>query len=419
MYFYNEFAGNMVMSDYSIFSVLGIEIEYMLVDKDSLTVQPKSDLILSALAGEQVNEVELGEICASNELVMHVLELKNNGPKPPSAPIALHFQKAIERLHPLLDQHNLQLLPTGAHPWMDPLTETKRWPHGNRAIYRQYDSIFNCQGHGWANLQSMHVNLPFANDEEFNLLHNAIRLILPLLPALAASTPFLDGQKTGLKDSRLYFYGKNQQRIPSISGNIIPEFIQSEAEYQQTILRPMYKDISPHDPEGLLQYEWLNSRAAIPKFNYKAIEIRILDSQECVHADLAIALAIHAILKNWQTNSHYYLDKPCDSNRLRRVYDQTIKDGLSVTVDDTELALQWQLPKRKMAVAEIWSQLIERISVDLDNKSQKTLEYILSQGNLSERILRACGNDYSKPTLTHVYRQLGHCLLNNQVFNPL
>ena len=88
------------------------------------------------------------------------------------------------------------------------------------------------------------------------------------------------------------FYGKNQQAIPEIAGEIIPEFIQSEAEYQQKILKPMYKAISAHDRQGILQNEWLNSRAAIPKFAYKAIEIRILDSQECVQADIAIALAI-------------------------------------------------------------------------------------------------------------------------------
>lgn len=406
------------MSDYSIFSVLGIEIEYMLVDKNTLNVSPLSDVILHTLAGEQVNEVKLGDIALSNELVMHVIELKNNGPKPPDSPIAQQFQKTIEDIQPLLAQHNLQLLPTGAHPWMNPLTETKRWPHGNMAIYRQFDSIFNCQGHGWANLQTMHVNMPFANDTEFCQLHNAIRLILPLLPALAASTPFLDGQKTGLSDSRLYFYGKNQQRIPSISGEIIPEFVRSEAQYQQEILAPMYKDISPFDPEGILQHEWLNSRAAIPKFNYKAIEIRILDTQECVQADLAIALAIHAILKNWHSQSDYYLDKPCDTKRLRSVYEQSVNEGLSIRVEDSELCTQWQLPKRTMTGHEIWSQLIERVSTSLDYSSQCALEGILSQGNLSERLLAACGNDFSKATLTRIYRQLSHCLLTNQLFNP-
>ncbi|MBA2657789.1 MAG: glutamate--cysteine ligase [Tatlockia sp.] len=405
------------MSDFSIFSVLGLEIEYMLVDKDTLDVQPKSDLILKALAGELVNEVKMGEIAASNELVMHVLELKNNGPKSPQAPFVAQFQQAIDKIQPLLAQHNLEFLPTGAHPWMNPQSETKRWPHGNNAIYKKYDEIFNCQGHGWSNLQSMHVNMPFANDEEFNQLHNAIRLILPLLPALAASSPFLDGKKTGFKDSRLYFYGKNQQQIPSIAGDIIPEFIQSEAIYKQTILTPMYKDISVHDPEGILQQGWLNSRAAIPKFDVKAIEIRILDSQESVQADIAIALVIQAILQYLQRNSDYYLDKPCETHRLRTIYDEAIKEGLSTKIDDAEFSRQWNLPASRRSATEFWSRLIERVSSDLDKNSQSTLEYILSQGNLSERILRACGSNLSKTTLVRVYRQLSHCLRTNQMFN--
>jgi gamma-glutamyl:cysteine ligase YbdK (ATP-grasp superfamily) len=408
----------MAMSDYPIFSVLGIEIEYMLVDKESLNVQPRSDILLHALAQEWVNEVALGDIAVSNELVMHVLELKNNGPKPPGSAIADQFQKAIEDLQPLLSKHNLQLLPTGAHPWMDPHKETKRWPHGNRDIYLQYDKIFDCQGHGWANLQSMHVNLPFANDEEFCRLHNAIRLILPLLPALAASTPFLNGKKTGLSDSRLYFYGKNQQSIPSISGNIIPEFIRTEEEYRQSILQPMYQDIKPHDPQGVLQHEWLNSRAAIAKFDYKAIEIRILDSQECVLADIAIALAIHAILKEWLASSAYYLEKPCETMRLKQIYDQSLKEGFSTTINDTELYRQWRLSSHSTSARHIWSQLIERISPALDQRSQQTLEFILSQGNLSERLLRACGNEINLKTLRQTYRQLSHCLLNNQCFSP-
>lgn len=406
------------MSDYSLFSVIGIEIEYMLVDKETLNVQPKSDLILQALAGEPVNEVELGDIAVSNELVMHVLELKNNGPQPPDAPLAQRFQQTIEKLQPLLADYNLQFLPSGAHPWMNPLQETKRWPHGQRDIYRQYDTIFNCEGHGWSNLQSMHVNLPFANDEEFNLLHNTIRLILPLLPALSASTPFLEGRYTGMKDSRLDFYGKNQQRIPSISGAVIPEFVCSEEEYQQTILLPMYNDIKPFDPQGILQFEWLNSRAAIPKFNYKAIEIRIIDSQECVNADIAIAKAILAILKIWLKESRYFLEKPCETQRLKALYENTRIDGLDVPIDDKELIAQWQLPTSIKTCRDAWSKLIEKVSTDLDTASQQALEYILSKGNLSERLLKACGNDYSRINLQRVYRQLGHCLLTNQPFNP-
>ena len=409
------------MSNYPIFSVLGIEIEYMLVDKDTLEVQPKNDVILNYLAGgKPANEVVLGDIAASNELVMHVIELKNNGPKPPHHPIANQFQQTILQLQPLLDQYNLQLLPSAAHPWMNPLRETKRWPYGNKDIYNLYDTIFNCQGHGWANLQSMHVNLPFANDNEFCQLHNTIRLILPLLPALAASSPFLEGMKTGLLDSRLDFYGKNQQRIPSISGDIIPDFIHSEAQYQTDILQPMYKDISAFDPEGILQHEWLNSRAAIPKFEYKAIEIRILDSQECVNADIAIAKAIHAILKRWHdSGSELYLEKKCPTKKLKNIYDQTIKDGLNVYIDEKDLLEQWQLPqKRTMILRDVWSLLIEGVSSELDYTSQLALEHILKYGNLSERIVRACCSEFSKEKLTSVYRKIGDCLIINQQFQP-
>lgn len=409
------------MSNYAMFSVLGIEIEYMLVDPDDLDVQAKSDMLIKSVAGKQTHEAVLGDgdIALSNELVMHVLELKTNGPQPPEVPIALQFQQAIHLLQPFLKQLNLQLLPTGAHPWMNPLTETQYWPHHNQDIYHQYDRIFNCQGHGWANLQSMHLNLPFTNDAEFCQLHNSIRILLPLLPALVASTPFLNGEITGLLSSRLYFYGKNQQRIPSISGEIIPEFICSEEEYQQTILKPMYHDISKYDPKNILQHEWLNSRGAIPKFAHKAIEIRILDSQECVQADISIALAIHAILQNWQRHSTYYLEKPCDNQRLKTVYDQVIKDGFAVTLDDAELFRQWQLPKKNsMSCRNIWAQLIEQISTDLPHDCQSTLEYLLSQGNLSERLLRACNDNCNRSTLKQLYHQLGDCLLTNQLFYP-
>lgn len=406
----------MAMSNYPIYSVIGIEIEYMLVDSQTLNVQAKSDLILEALAGKLVNEIALGDIAVSNEFVMHVLELKTNGPAKLEAPLALRFQTALEQIGAVLKERGLQLLPGGAHPWMDPTQETKRWPHGNHEIYKQYDSIFDCKGHGWSNLQSMHLNLPFANDEEFKQLHSAIRLILPLLPALSASSPFLNGAPTGMQDSRLSFYGKNQQRIPSITGEVIPDFISTEKEYRQRILEPMYQDIRPYDSQGILQYEWLNSRAAIPKFEYKAIEIRILDTQEYIDGDIAIARAIFAILKKWHQHSEYYLSKPMSTLELKNLYDKTRVDGLAVTIDSAELKRQWQLQKPVNTCHDVWCALIETVAADLDPASQRALDLILSKGNLSQRLVKACDNDFSHSSLKRVYRQLGDCLLTNEAF---
>jgi len=404
------------MSNYSLFSVIGLEIEYMLVDQDTLNIQPLSDIILKDLAGKIVNEAVVGDIAISNELVMHVLELKNNGPKPITVDLALQFQKAVDQLKPILKQHNLCFMPSGAHPWMNPQKETKRWPHDNKALYEQFDKIFDCQGHGWANLQSMHVNLPFADDQEFFQLHTAIRLLLPLLPALAASTPILDSRPTGYQDTRLKYYGDNQQRIPIISGEVIPEFVGSIKDYQDTILQPIYDAISPYDPDKILQFEWLNSRGAIPKFAYNAIEIRLLDSQECVNADVAIALVIVAILKKWLRNSHYFLEHPCEIAPLKSIYETSLRDGLSTQIEHRELFDQWQINPRAKHLCDVWSQLIEQVSSDLDDTTQKSLELILSQGNLSHRILKSINGNFEHSQLAQTYRKLTQCLAHNQAF---
>lgn len=405
---------------YPVFSVLGLEIEFMLVNKDTFDIAPCSDLLIRELAGQLQNEVELGDITLSNELVLHVVELKMQQPASPTPSMTLPFQNTIQQLQPLLDSMNLCLLPTGAHPWMNPLKETRRWMHDSADIYAQYDTIFNCEGHGWANLQSMHVNLPFANDEEFFLLHSAIRLLLPLLPAICASTPILEGHRTGINDTRLYYYGLNQQKIPMIHGEIIPEFIASKETYQEEILHPMYAAIAPWDSEKILQHEWLNSRAAIPKFSRHSLEIRIVDTQECIETHRALALCIHTLLKNWCKNADYFLHNPCSVQSLKALYDASVHQGLQATVLDKTLYAQWQLPdKGAHNLIHVWENLLEKFCGDLDLQSQYILEKILVKGNLSDRILQACAGNFHKHHLMHVYRKLSDCLLENQFFEPL
>src|SRR5690606_30349750 len=125
--------------------------------------------------------------------------------------------------------------------------------------------IFDCRGHGWANLQSVHLNLPFANDDQFGRLHAAIRLLLPLLPALAASSPLIESRRSGLLDTRLDVYRSNAARIPSVSGQVIPEPVYTRSDYDREILQRMYRDVAPFDPDGTLQHEWLNARGAIAR----------------------------------------------------------------------------------------------------------------------------------------------------------
>ena len=96
----------------------------------------------------------------SNELVLHVVELKTNGPAPSLAGLQDLFLKDAEEINGILSRFGGTLLPTAMHPWMDPETETTLWPYEFSPVYQAYDGIFGCRGHGWSNLlQSIPAHL--------------------------------------------------------------------------------------------------------------------------------------------------------------------------------------------------------------------------------------------------------------------
>jgi gamma-glutamyl:cysteine ligase YbdK (ATP-grasp superfamily) len=248
-----------------LFDGVGVELEYMIVDSATLDVRPVADELLRTFHGTYDTEVERGAIGWSNELALHVIELKTAEPVPSLTGLARQFQAevadALDRLAPM----RARLLPTAMHPWMDPHRELRLWPHGYDDVYQAFNRIFDCRGHGWANLQSVHVNLPFGDDEEFARLHAAIRMVLPIVPALAASSPMVDGRLTGLLDTRLDVYRHNADRVPSVAGQVIPEPATSRQDYEARILGPIYDDLAPLDPDGVLRHEWVNGRGCIAR----------------------------------------------------------------------------------------------------------------------------------------------------------
>lgn len=111
-----------------LFEATGVELEYMVVDAATLDVAPIADELLKAVAGAYVGDVELGEAAWSNELVLHVLEMKTNGPARALAPLTAVFQAGVARANAELAKLGARLMPTGMHPWMNPRREMRLWP---------------------------------------------------------------------------------------------------------------------------------------------------------------------------------------------------------------------------------------------------------------------------------------------------
>ncbi len=396
-----------------LFEAFGVELEYMIVDTESLSVKPLTDRVLFEVAGEYLSEIELGEIAWSNELALHVIELKTNGPADSLSPLASLFQDHVGRINALLQPLGARLMPTAMHPWMNPDRELMLWPHEHNPIYEIYNRIFDCRGHGWANLQSVHLNLPFCGDEEFGRLHAAIRLLLPILPALAASSPVADRRFAGFQDYRLDVYRNNSRRVPSITGEIIPEPVFTRSEYDRKIFQPMYQDIEPLDPDGVLQFEWLNSRAAIARFDRNTIEIRVLDVQECPAADLAICLAIVAVLRllieeQWTS---ILQQQSIAAKPLADILLATSRDADQTVIGDTEYLSHFGVNKSQMSAHDLWRHLVSQVP---SLSANQALSSILRQGPLSRRIEKALRGDLNR--LEPVYRELCICLADGRLF---
>jgi glutamate---cysteine ligase / carboxylate-amine ligase len=403
----------------SLFEGYGIEIEYIIGNKNNLSVSSTTDLLIKKIAGKFQNEIIYDKIILSNELSNHLIELKTNGPINSICGFEKHFQKQISSLNLILNQDNKVLIPTGMHPFFNPKNETVLWSHRNKKIYNYYDKIFDCKRHGWSNLQSTHINLPFKDDKEFEILHAVIRIVLPIIPCLSASTPIKENRVTGFSDTRLDIYSKNQKTIPSITGKIIPEQVWTKKDYRKKILSKIYQDILIYDTENILKYEWLNSRGAIARFERNTIEIRIIDTQESPAMDFAIIGIIISLIKylieKYKNNLDYL--KNFQTDMLRKLFLNIIKSG-SNTIIINKKYLEIFGYSNEVLAKELWKNIITELLKDYEEMKyyQNEIKILLNYGNLSDRIITALNKNYSKENIVKVYNKLVNCLTNGKPF---
>ena len=402
-----------------LFTVFGIELEYMIVERDSLAILPCADELLREAAGaaDYVQDVEREQVAWSNELVSHVIELKTQPPAASLDGLAGPFLASIREINERLRGRGAMLVGSGSHPFMDPASDTRLWPHGDREIYLAYDRIFGCRGHGWSNLQSTHLNLPFGSDEEFGRLHAAIRLVLPIIPALAASSPYLDGRYTGYMDARLETYRHNQARVPSLGGRIVPEPLFTHADYLG-LLETIRADIAPHDPAGILNPLFLNSRGAIARFDRGAIEIRVIDVQECPSADLAILAAIVAVARRLvdERSSPYRLQQQWPEDLLADILMDVVRDAEQARITDGDYLRMLGLKERALTAGQAWRAVCEAASADFDAGRRWVLRRILDEGPLARRLVKAAGAAPPRKSFVATWRELGDCLADDRQF---
>lgn len=405
-----------------LFEGFGVEMEYMIVDRDNLNILPITDQVLEKTAGKIINEISRNGTAWSNELVLHVIEIKTDGPASTLDGLSAAFNQQVKDIEEILTGFNARLMPGAIHPWMNPYKEIKLWPHEYNPIYEAYNRIFDCRGHGWANLQCTHLNLPFHGDEEFGKLHAALRVITPLIPALAASSPIADSEKKPFLDYRMEKYRTNSIRIPSITGKIVPEPVFTKMDYHEQILKKMYRDITPFDPDGILQDEWLNSRGLMSRWDRNAIEIRVIDIQEYPGADVAILewivnLARTMVAETWCALSQ---QKSWHEDELFKILMDIVKDGERAKIKNKKYLSLFGMSKESATSGELCGFIFNQLRQEytFSKESKLCLEVIFEEGPLARRILNSLPSSFNERDLFTTYNRLSDCLRDGTSFTP-
>jgi len=340
---------------------------------------------------------------------MHVMEVKANSPFKSPLEFEETMQMAVTTLNQIVQKHGARLLGTGMHPLLK-LRETSIWPHYHKKIYREYSKIFNLNQHGWLNIQSFHLNLPYEKEVDGVQIHNLLVNLIAYLPAIASSSPIYEGKNGPDLDNRLQFYKINQKEIPSITGEVIPEYVSSFSQYKHDVIDRYSEDLAKAGAsKALLNREWINSRGVIFRFDRRALEVRVLDEQECVRSDVALSCFVRAALRGLISLKAELLPH----NLLVKDFNLIIKAGLNAQVSSP-------YGKSARQVCQHYLNLAFEYATEDEKKYFWIIQKRIENGSLSEiirrRVLgRSEKTDFHEAIIS-VYSTLINCLSDNEPY---
>ena len=246
---------------------LGIEEEYLLVDRDTrdlVTNLPSSMLeeCEARCEGQQVSpellrsQIEVGtRVCADAAEAGESLRL---------------LRRAVIDV---AETHGLAPIAASTHPFA-------RWTQQKPTERARYSSLYQEMQSAARRLLvcGMHVHVGIDDDELRIDLMNQFSYFLPHMLALSCSSPFWDGQDTGLKSYRLTVF----DAVPRTG---LPERFDSFPEYERHIRVMVEAGLIP-DATMI----WWDLR---PSARYPTLETRIMDV--CTSVDDALCLAALAM----------------------------------------------------------------------------------------------------------------------------
>lgn len=332
---------------------LGVEVELQLIDKDSLSLKPVANEFLES--GKNIRNLKpefyLSTVEVSTDICKDVHQVKND------------LKTSFDAIKSIADDHKIYLSSTGCHPF-------SRYSDCIITPSKRYDELIN--RNQWLTrrmtVYGLHVHIGMLSGHDCIRFNNFFLPFLSHFLALSSSSPFWQGEDTGLASCRPTTY----ESMPT-SGH--PYEISSWNDFES-----LYYTLKKCNAISTIKDLWWDMR---PSPNYGTLEIRVCDGLATLEETLAIVCYIH-LLAHWFNDNCKWFNQvqPCTRFLLRENKWRVMRYGL-----DAELVLSVDgntaFVKNEI---EMWLDITKDYAIKFGyEKYVETIRNIIKFGTSSDR----------------------------------
>jgi len=341
---------------------IGVEIELQLVDIKNLNLNNISKKVLTEVKKEFSDNIKCELIESMVEINTNICSNVEEAEK--------DIKKTLNHLGDILINYETELNCTSLHPFAigknQIITDNNRYKrimHDLQMVGKRFIS------------QGLHVHIGIKDSEEAIKVNNALRVYLPLLLSLSTSSPFFEGEDTGLHSYRTKLF----EALP-LAGmpdhlNDWNHFVHLTEQLQNAGIINSVKDL------------WWDVR---PHPGFGTVEIRVCDIPTNFKEILSLVALIQALVVTLEDTSSY---SDTHIQILQSNKWQAVRYGLEGVFVEPETIKKLTIRR----AIENLCMLIEPAAISLGSKKYiKTVEEILNQGTGStkQRTLYNKSNDF-------------------------
>jgi glutamate---cysteine ligase / carboxylate-amine ligase len=248
---------------------VGLEEEFAILDSGTLDMVPRFEELRDAAQADPVLAASI-----AGELISSEIEIRS-GPGDDLADAIRRQRDHRRRLFSLALERGMALGATGTHPWAD----YREQRIIDTAHYRRVEE--GLQYVAWRNNTfSLHVHVGLRDADRAVAVCDRLRPALPLLLAVSANSPYVDGRDSGLHTARTQTFTKSFPRCG------VPDPFGTWAQFSDYV-RMLERTNS------IVEYTqvWWSIR---PHVTFGTVEVRICDAQGTAQESEGLAALIVA-----------------------------------------------------------------------------------------------------------------------------